>query len=1019
MRFLTALALRHAVAVVVVFALATAFFVTRATQTATDGSTDALYPPESAAAILADELAVDFAQGDRLLLVVEGDVWSAEGLTALRSLTRAIDGLEGTRDVTSLATAKRLEDDDGFLIVGDLIPADLGDTAAIADARAYLEGAEMYGDVVFVDDAGRRASLIIEYDGAIDAAAYARTVADATAATWPGEHALAGAAFTTMELREIIARDLPVLGATALALILIMLWVNFRTGRRVALALVQIVIGVVWGMGIFQLLGQELMALTVIGPIAVMAVGASFSMHLLGRYDYELARGTEKLEALRRTFERTGLGVLVSGLAISAAMSTFLLSDLAMVRGLGLVAALGVLSSLVAALVLLPALLRLLPDPARVPDPEAPGRIRGLLAGLAGIVTRRPRAVMALAAVLVAGALLGIARIEADTSILAFFPADGATRQSVRTVEETLGGSSVVQVRVDGDILDPEVLRALESFQAQAKTLPEVGGAQSITQVMRAIHGTLTGEAGLPPTRQAAAQELLLYTSSGDAGELAKLLTLDEGSALVNLVVESGSTTRGREVLADLERMADATLGGLATYGFTGQAVLELAVEDAMRHDFLISLTLAILLVLAIDSLVRSFRAAAVTILALVATIALQYGLLGWAGIPLNLATMLMGALAIGVGDYAIHLTVRYMEERAPRPRPRGRRGPRRPHLRPPDPLHRHHPGRGLLRPHLRRLRPRRHPRLADGPDRRARRRRHPDPAPRRRPRRLPRPGRPRGRARRRPWRYPRMKSTASPTTARRPTAPFALAALLAAAFALLGAPAAAQAYATADELMAAVEARPEPASVEATLEMTITNAAGQSLTREMRSWSTGDERRLLKFTAPADIAGSGFLRIDDGTVDETLVYLPALDRVRRVAGGQRGESFFGSDFAYEDVEGIDPDDYTFELLRVDEGPRYVIEATPTEASGSTYDRLVLEVPEATLIPERVVYYRDDEAIKELTVHDVQPVGDYLLGLERRMETLDRGSVTVIRQRDVTLDGDLPDEVFTERFLRR
>ncbi|MFO8150209.1 MAG: outer membrane lipoprotein-sorting protein [Trueperaceae bacterium] len=260
---------------------------------------------------------------------------------------------------------------------------------------------------------------------------------------------------------------------------------------------------------------------------------------------------------------------------------------------------------------------------------------------------------------------------------------------------------------------------------------------------------------------------------------------------------------------------------------------------------------------------------------------------------------------------------------------------------------------------------------------------------------------------------------TPTATAFRRPATPLAVALLLVAALALLGAPAAAQAYASADELMAAVEARPEPASVEATLEMTITNAAGQSLTREMRSWSTGDERRLLKFTAPADIAGSGFLRIDDGTVDETLVYLPALDRVRRVAGGQRGESFFGSDFAYEDVEGIDPDDYTYVLLRVDDGPRYVIEATPTAASGSTYDRLVLEVPEATLIPERVVYYRGEEAIKELTVHDVQQVGDYLLGMERRMETLGRGSTTVIRQGDVTLDGDLPDEVFTERFLRR
>src|SRR5690606_33298243 len=74
--------------------------------------------------------------------------------------------------------------------------------------------------------------------------------------------------------------------------------------------------------------------------------------------------------------------------------------------------------------------------------------------------------------------------------------------------------------------------------------------------------------------------------------------------------------------------------------------------------------SLAIVLVIVIDSFVRSVRAALVTILALLFTIALQYGALGFLGLPLDLSTMLLGALAIGVGDYAIHLTVRYMEER-------------------------------------------------------------------------------------------------------------------------------------------------------------------------------------------------------------------------------------------------------------------------------------------------------------------------------------------------------------------
>jgi uncharacterized protein len=75
-------------------------------------------------------------------------------------------------------------------------------------------------------------------------------------------------------------------------------------------------------------------------------------------------------------------------------------------------------------------------------------------------------------------------------------------------------------------------------------------------------------------------------------------------------------------------------------------------------------LSLAVLLVLMIDSLIRSFRAALVTIIVLFFTIVLQYGVQGLFGLSFNMASALMGALAIGVGDYAIHLTVRYMEDR-------------------------------------------------------------------------------------------------------------------------------------------------------------------------------------------------------------------------------------------------------------------------------------------------------------------------------------------------------------------
>jgi hypothetical protein len=234
---------------------------------------------------------------------------------------------------------------------------------------------------------------------------------------------------------------------------------------------------------------------------------------------------------------------------------------------------------------------------------------------------------------------------------------------------------------------------------------------------------------------------------------------------------------------------------------------------------------------------------------------------------------------------------------------------------------------------------------------------------------------------------------------------------------------AAAQTYSTADELIAAVDARPEPATMQATLTMVITTANGQKLSRQMTTWSAGADSRIIKFTAPADIAGSGFLTLtaQDGS-EERLVYLPALDRVRRIAGGQQGDAFFGSDFSYEDITGIDQDDYNHKLLEVRDGPVYMVEAVPTATSGSSYERLVLQVPEATLLPERVEYYRGGQLAKVLTVSGLTEVDGYTVATERRMQSMVDGKVstfTVITQSDIVLDADLPADLFTERFLRR
>lgn len=245
--------------------------------------------------------------------------------------------------------------------------------------------------------------------------------------------------------------------------------------------------------------------------------------------------------------------------------------------------------------------------------------------------------------------------------------------------------------------------------------------------------------------------------------------------------------------------------------------------------------------------------------------------------------------------------------------------------------------------------------------------------------------------------------------------------ALFAVAFAPL---AGAQRYATGNEVMDAVEAQPTPPGLVSSMTMTITTGSGQTLTRSMQIWSVGDgEKQVVKFTAPADIAGSGFLSVEqeDGS-SSSMIYLPALDRVRRIAGNQEQEAFFGSDFSYEDISGLrggTREDYDDELLEVRDGPVYVVQGTPRPGADTSYERIVMEIPEATLLPTRIEFYRDGDLLKVMTIDATQTVDGYLLPTHLGMSTVASGSSTSLEQGDFTVESQIPDEVFSERFLRR
>lgn len=97
----------------------------------------------------------------------------------------------------------------------------------------------------------------------------------------------------------------------------------------------------------------------------------------------------------------------------------------------------------------------------------------------------------------------------------------------------------------------------------------------------------------------------------------------------------------------------------------------------------------------------------------------------------------------------------------------------------------------------------------------------------------------------------------------------------------------------------------------------------GRSRTRALKLFSLDSgnvERSIIFFLEPSDVRGTSYMSFDweeQGKQDESWLYLPALKQVRRVASSDDSESFMGSDFTYADINGLEYDEFNYEMIRI------------------------------------------------------------------------------------------------------
>ncbi len=184
-----------------------------------------------------------------------------------------------------------------------------------------------------------------------------------------------------------------------------------------------------------------------------------------------------------------------------------------------------------------------------------------------------------------------------------------------------------------------------------------------------------------------------------------------------------------------------------------------------------------------------------------------------------------------------------------------------------------------------------------------------------------------------------------------------------------------------------------------------------------------GETANLIRFLDPEDIAGTGLLSVDkvDGGTDQWL-YLPALDRVRRISSDRKGGRFVGSDLYFEDLQARQPSRDRHRLLgrQMENGILCeVLESVPLDPKDSVYLKRISWIDPATFIVVRVDHFEKDPNTpgKRWLLRAKKRNQGYWTLTDSRMIDLATGHETRMVVDAALYDQKLPERLFTTQAL--
>ncbi|MFQ6090808.1 MAG: RND family transporter, partial [Candidatus Bipolaricaulia bacterium] len=455
------------------------------------------------------------------------------------------------------------------------------------------------------------------------------------------------------------------------------LWLMFRKfGFSFVLSpLLIAMFSVIWTMGLMIWLGIPVHIMSSMAPVFLMSIGVVDGIHILSELYDQYPRIRNRRKAILETMLALKRPLLYTSLTTAAGFASLYFTNIPPVRVFGLFVAFGILAAWLLTITLVPAIVMLVKEEglAKRAALHGEGHLSRGLSRMGSFSLRhgKPIALAGLLVLIIAG--IGLSQVKINDSPVWWFKKGQPIREATTVLNQKLGGTSLLYLVAEGssnDMKRPEVLQYFEGLQDHLEESPLVGKSTSLADLVKRIneawHGDDPRYKAIPDSRQAIAQFLLLYLSSGSPSDLQDFVTHGSGYDKANIVVQvksPGSASMEQVVERAKGYTADNPLDGVK-FSFAGPGYFNARWNQEMFTGMMRAVGGAALIVLLLLMLsFRSIRWGIAGLLPLAFTILVSYGFLGLVGKEFTMPIEVISALSLGMAvDFAIHFVQRFRE---------------------------------------------------------------------------------------------------------------------------------------------------------------------------------------------------------------------------------------------------------------------------------------------------------------------------------------------------------------------